>query len=250
METAATAAQAQKKKQKILVIKTGEPVPKVAETRGQFADLIIRSIGDAFRGEYAVIDPRTEALPTGPVDDAVVVITGSAANVPHREPWMIRTEAWLRDVVAAGTPTFGICFGHQILAQALGGEVQKNPRGREIGTLLVERTIHDSIFDGLPDSFEANVTHIDSVVRLPEGATSLARSSLEDHHAIRFSETCYGVQFHPEIDAEVMRGYIDSRREILLSEGFDVDAMISRLGEGEPGRQTLRNFIRRFTADI
>jgi GMP synthase (glutamine-hydrolysing) len=230
---------------KIVVVKTGEPVPKVAESRGQFADLIVGSIGGIFQGEYAVVDVRTED-PPDPLGAAMFVITGSAANVPNREPWMLRTEAWLREVVALGTPTFGICFGHQLLAQALGGEVQKNPRGREIGTVTIERTSSDPIFEGLPVTFEANVTHVDSVVRLPRGAQSLARSPLDDYQAIRFSETCYGVQFHPEIDAEVMRGYLDTRREILVTEGFDVEEMLSQLGEGEPGRQTLRNFVRRF----
>jgi GMP synthase (glutamine-hydrolysing) len=245
MVTRGGSGKTHKKRQKIVVIKTGEPVPKVATTRGQFADLIAGSIGDAFQGEYAVVDIRTEALPALGAD-ALIVITGSSANVPHREPWMLKAEAWLREVVASGTPTFGICFGHQMLAQALGGEVQRNPRGREIGTLEIERADHDPIFDGVPMTFEANVTHVDSVIRLPEGAASLARSRLEDHHAIRFTETCYGVQFHPEIDAEVMRGYIETRHEILRTEGFDVDAMLERLGEGEPGRQTLRNFVRRF----
>lgn len=229
----------------IVVIKTGEPVPRVAATRGQFADLIAGSIGDAYRGEYAVVDVRTED-PPDPGAAALFVITGSSANVHTRDPWMLRTEAWLCEVVALGTPTFGICFGHQILAQALGGDVQKNPRGREMGTLPIERTAPDPIFEGLPATFEANVTHLDSVVTLPPGATVLARSPLEDYHAIRFTETCYGVQFHPEIDADVMRGYIEARREILAAEGFDVDAMLARIGEGEPGRQTLRSFVRRF----
>src|SRR6478609_4458543 len=124
MATLVRSGKAERRRQKILVLKTGEPVPKVAATRGQFADLIAGSIGDAFQGEYAVVDVRAEA-PPALGDDALVVITGSSANVPDREPWMRRTEAWLREVVAAGTPTFGICFGHQLLAQALGGEVQK-----------------------------------------------------------------------------------------------------------------------------
>jgi GMP synthase (glutamine-hydrolysing) len=230
---------------KIVVVKTGEPVPKVAETRGQFADLIVRSIGDVFQGEYAVVDVRTEE-PPDPGAATMFVITGSSANVPDREPWMIRTEAWLREVVALGTPTFGICFGHQILAQALGGEVQKNPRGREIGTLPIELTAADPLFAGLPERFHANITHVDSVVRLPRGAVALARSAREDYHVIRFAETCYGVQFHPEVDAEVMRGYIETRREILAAEGFEVEAMLAEIGEGELGRKTLRNFVCRF----
>ena len=238
-------ASASGKGKKILVVKTGEPVPKIAEKRGQFADLIAGSIGPEFIGEYAVVDVRTEEAPSPRSVDAVV-ITGSAANVPTREAWILRTEGWLREVVAAGTPVFGICFGHQLLAQALGGEVQKNPRGREIGTIAIGRTSDDPIFDGLPASFTANVTHIDTVVRLPPGAVGLAQSPLEDFHAIRFTPTCYGVQFHPEIDAEVMRGYVETRREILAAEGFDVEGLLAGIGEGDPGRRTLQNFVRQF----
>ena len=233
------------KGKRILVVKTGEPVPRIAEKRGQFADLIAGSIGPGFEGDFAVVDVRTEDAPGARSADAIV-ITGSAANVPNRDAWIVRTEAWLRDVVAAGTPVFGICFGHQLLAQALGGEVQKNPRGREIGTIAIDRTTDDPIFDGLPASFSANVTHIDTVVRLPPGAVALARSGLDDHQAIRFTESCYGVQFHPEIDAEVMRGYVETRREILASEGFDVEAMLAAIGEGDPGRRTLQNFVSQF----
>jgi GMP synthase (glutamine-hydrolysing) len=232
---------------KIVVVRTGEPVPRVRERRGEFHDLIRDAIGDTWPGRYEVVDVRAEdATPPAPDAADAFVITGSAANVPDREPWMLRTEAWLREVVAAGTPTFGICFGHQILAQALGGEVQRNPRGREMGTVPVERRGHDPLFEGVPERFAANVTHVDSVVRLPPGAVSLARSALEDHHAIRFSETCYGVQFHPEMDAEVMRSYVEARREILDAEGFQVDAMLANVEEGVHGRETLRNFVRRF----
>lgn len=212
------------------------------EQRGPFAQMIKESIGDSWRGDYASVDVRIEN-PPDLRDTAAVIITGSPANVPHREPWMLRTEAWLRDVVPTGIPVFGICFGHQILAQALGGEVVKNPRGREIGTIRIEKLVDDILFDGLPSTFEANVTHIDTVARLPPGAVGLARSPLEDYHAIRFSPTCYGVQFHPELDAEIMRGYVMSRREILIGEGFDVDALLASITDGTAGRQTLRNFL-------
>lgn len=231
----------------ITIVRTGEPVAAVRERRGEFADLVRGAIGDAWPFEYFEIDPRPDgAVFPSPTSAAAFVITGSAASVPDREPWMLRTEAWLREVVAAGTPVFGICFGHQILAQALGGEVHRNPRGREMGTLPVERRGDDPIFEGLPARFLANVTHVDSVVRLPPGAVSLARSALEEHHAIRFAERCYGVQFHPEIDAEVMRAYLEARREVLLAEGFPVEAVLAATGEGEAAKLPLRAFVRRF----
>jgi GMP synthase (glutamine-hydrolysing) len=232
------------KDRKIVIIKTGVPVPRVKETRGEFSDLIAQAIGPAWQGGYGVADVLSGDLPE-PRSAAAFVITGSSANVPTREPWMLRAEAWLREVVAAGTPTFGICFGHQILAQALGGEVQKNPRGREMGSVHIDRVGHDPLFEGLPDRFVANVTHVDTVARLPPGAVALARSEREDYHAIRFSETCYGVQFHPELDAEVMRSYVETRRAILEAEGFDVEAMLAAVLEGEAGRDALRNFVRR-----
>jgi GMP synthase (glutamine-hydrolysing) len=234
-----------KTSKKIVIVKTGEPVPKVAEARGQFADLIAAAIGPAWEGGYDVVDVRTED-PPAPGAAAAFVITGSSANVPDREPWMLRTEAWLREVVGSGVPTFGICFGHQILAQALGGEVRRNPRGREIGTLQIAKVAHDPILEGVPERFEANVTHVDTVARLPAGAEVLARSSLEDHHAIRFARACYGVQFHPEIDGFVMREYLVARRDVLEGEGFAVDRMMAEVGEGEPGRRALRNFVRLF----
>jgi GMP synthase (glutamine-hydrolysing) len=229
---------------KICILKTGEPVPSVLERRGHFADLIVEAIGEAWQGGYATCDPRSEP-PPDPGAFAAFVITGSAANVPTRELWMLELEEYLRTVVRRGVPTFGICFGHQILAQALGGEVQRNPLGREIGTIRIERTADDPIFDGLPEAFEANVTHIDTVVRLPPAATPLARSPQESHHALRFTDACYGVQFHPELDADVMRAYVDHRREILASEGFAVDALRASIEEGTLGRQTIKNFIRR-----
>jgi len=235
------------RRESILIVKTGEPVASVRERRGQFADLIREAIGPAWSGGYEVVDIVTE-VPPDPGEVAAVVITGSPASVPDREPWMKRAEAWLCAVVAAGTPTFGICFGHQMLAQALGGEVQRNPRGREMGTVPVECFGHAAspIFTDVPARFLAQVTHVDSVVRLPPGAEPLARSEIENYQAIRFAEACYGVQFHPEIDEDVMRAYVLARREILTAEGFVVEAMVAGIAEAHAARQTLRNFVRHF----
>lgn len=215
--------------------------------------MIEETIADAWQGAYRTVDPRLPkssadgALPS-PDSIAGVVISGSAANLPNQEPWMLEVEAWLRRAHADDTPIYGICFGHQLLGEALGGRVAQNPRGREIGTITVSRLVDDPLFDGVDASFCANATHVDSVVELPPGATALAESPLESHQAIRFSASCYGVQFHPEIDADVMQGYLDARRDLLREERFDVDKMKSETRDAPHSVRTLRNFVRNVVA--
>lgn len=233
----------------IVVVITGEPVPSVLERRGDWARIVREALGDAWAGPVESLDVRALDAPLpDPRSASAFVVSGSAANVPNREPWMLRTEGYLREIVAAGTPTLGICFGHQLLGQALGGEVRRNPRGREMGTVTIRKTASDPLFDPLPDAFHANATHVDTVSVLPKGAVKLAESDGDEHHAVRFADGVYGVQFHPEIDADVMREYVEHRSGLLRDEGFDVPRLMARIGEGEHGREVLRAFVRRFVS--
>jgi len=142
----------------------------------------------------------------------------------------------------------GICFGHQLLAQALGGNVERNPRGREIGTVrvkLLPEASRDALFLGLPSELEVNATHVDTVTRLPEGATLLASTSLERHAAYRVGESAWGVQFHPEIDGDVMRGYVRAREPVIREEGLPFDRIHDAITDGQHGPLLLRNFVTR-----
>jgi GMP synthase (glutamine-hydrolysing) len=155
---------------------------------------------------------------------------------------MLRAEALVREIAAARTPLFGICFGHQMIAQALGGEVTRNPRGREIGTVRVGRTADDPVFAGLPRAFDVHATHVDSVARLPDGARVLATTSLDPVAAFSIGTQVKAVQFHPEFDADVVRGYLHARAEIIRGEGKDPEALLAGVHDGTRGRDILRNF--------
>jgi GMP synthase (glutamine-hydrolysing) len=230
----------------IVILRAGDVASPVAARRGEFAAWIVRTVGGAWHGGWEVHDVRTEAL-LPPIESAAAfIMTGSSSSVTERAPWMLRAEAHVRAIAAADVPFFGICFGHQLAAQALGGEVALNPRGREIGTVRVARLADDAIFDGLGDSFAANATHKDSVVRLPEGARVLASSSLEPTQAFAFGRVLRAVQFHPEIDGDAMRGYVDARAELITAEGGDAEAIRARAVDAPEGEETLRSFVRRF----
>ena len=159
---------------------------------------------------------------------------------------MVVAQEWLRAAVPTGVPTFGVCFGHQLLAQALGGEVQLNPKGREMSTVEIQRSADSPLFEGVDERFRANACHVDSVVELPEGAEALASSEVDEHQCIRFSPTCFGVQFHPEFDAEVMRGYVEARAELIAEEGLDPESLAERASDTPMSGQVLRNFVRHF----
>jgi GMP synthase (glutamine-hydrolysing) len=157
---------------------------------------------------------------------------------------MLRAEELVRQIAVVRVPLLGICFGHQLLAQALGGEVRRNPLGREIGTVRVERLAHDPIFAGLPRRFDVNATHVDAVTTPPPGAEVLATTALDACAAFRVGSRMRAVQFHPEFDADVMSGYLRARAEILRAEGKDPEALLRGVHGGTRGAEILRNFAR------
>ncbi len=227
----------------IAVLVTGKPVLTTEQARGPFGALIREAAQGVWPGEWRDFDCEAEEdLPPSRCFSALV-ITGSPASVTARDRWMLRTEAYLRRAVDGGTPVLGICFGHQMLAQALGGEVQKNPRGREMGTVDLELGPDDPLFDVPERPVSVNMSHVDSVVRPPHGARVLARTALDPHAALRFAERVWSVQFHPEFDGAVMRQYIEARRDIIAGEGLDPDAMLASAGDAPFGAAVLRRFL-------
>jgi len=232
----------------IVILRAGDAAAPVAERRGQFAEWIVRVAGSEWQGDWRTHDVRTdEPLPPIPSASAFV-ITGSSNSVTERAPWMLRLEELVRSVAASPVPLFGICFGHQIVAQALGGEVAKNPRGREIGTVRVRRVADDPMLDHAPADFDVNATHVDAVVRLPAGARVLAASELDPTQAFAIGDTVRCVQFHPEIDGDAMRGYVTARAHLIEAEGGDPRAILARSVDAPHAEGILRAFVRRFVA--
>ncbi|HVN38786.1 MAG TPA: glutamine amidotransferase [Myxococcota bacterium] len=229
---------------RVLVVKTGSTLAGIRARRGDYESWIARGMGLA-ADRIGVVDVREGAALPDPRALAGVVVTGSSAMVSAREPWSERTAAWLADAIGAGTPVLGICYGHQLLAHALGGRVGRNPRGREIGTVrlrLAPEARRDALLGDLPEATHAHTTHVESVLELPPGGTRLAESDADPNQAFAAGPRAWGVQFHPEFDADVMRGYLESRRDLLRDEGLDADRLLALVRETPEAGSLLRRF--------
>jgi GMP synthase (glutamine-hydrolysing) len=230
----------------LLIIKTGNRVEKVPPAWGDFEDWIIAGTGLPASHFQIVNVVNGAALPAVNAC-AGVIVTGSPAMVTDRHPWSEATAGWLRDAMDVSLPTLGICYGHQLLAHALGGTVGYHPDGREIGTtslsLLVEAE-NDLLMSHLYGQGELpiHVSHSQSVLELPSGCVVLGRNDFEPHQVVRFGDKAWGLQFHPEFNAGIMKAYIEDRIEALRVEGFDIDHLTATVRETPLASSVLRNF--------
>jgi GMP synthase (glutamine-hydrolysing) len=229
----------------LLILETGQPVDSMRRHRG-FPHWIRVAAGlpaDA----AVVVNVQAGGAPPSREGFAGVIVTGSGAMVTDRADWSEASARWLREAAHAGMPLLGICYGHQLIAHALGGEVGWHPAGREMGTVALELhadAAHDPLFAGLPAQFAAQATHLQTVLRAPDGATVLARSEHDACHAFRWGHHAWGVQFHPEFSTTHMRGYVRARRDALRGEGRCPHALVREVSATPHARRVLRRFVR------
>ena len=157
-------------------------------------------------------------LPTGQFPETFdfdgAVVTGSRASVYWDEEWIAPTKAWVDEAIDHGMPFLGVCYGHQLLADVLGGTVEPMDE-YEIGYRTVEHDDESVLLDGIDPEFTVFTTHSDRVAELPPGAELLASNDY-GVHGFRKGHV-FGVQFHPEYDmdtaAEVTLGKDDQLSE-------------------------------------
>ncbi len=181
---------------KLGILQAGHSADELRDVLGDYADLFKSMLGD-FGFDFAVYDVVDNHFPSSPNDADAWLITGSKHGAYEDHKWIPPLEDLIREIDQQKLPLVGICFGHQIIAQALGGKVEKFSGGWAVGHT-------EYTFKGQPVSL--NAWHQDQVVQLPQGAKVLGSNAHCQNAMISYGDHIFTVQAHPEFSAAVVDG--------------------------------------------
>jgi GMP synthase (glutamine-hydrolysing) len=165
--------------------------------------------------------------------DGLLVLGGPmGANDDAKHAWLAPVKQLVRDAVATQVPTLGVCLGHQLAAVALGGTVDRNPHGQQVGLLDVgwtDAAVDDALLGPLATPRRGVQWNDDVVTGLPPGTTLLAATGLGEVQAVRYAPLAWGVQLHPEVDVPVLQPWAESDRGSHETRGIDTDAVLREI---------------------
>ncbi len=199
---------------KIGVLQTGTVAPELIGQHGPYVTMferMLKAADPAFSVSLWDVNEKHE-IPASPHEAEGWIVTGSRHGVYEDHAWIEPLKSFLRAVHADGTPMVGVCFGHQIMAEALGGKVEKSERGWGCGIHEYTLSERPEWMDEPKETIAIHAMHQDQVVAVPPGARVLAGSDFCPYAALAYGETAMSVQPHPEFDGVFQRGIINLRR--------------------------------------
>lgn len=200
--------------------------------------------------------PHDGGLPESTAYDGVVV-TGSRFHVYDEQDWVAATQDYVRTALDDEVPVLGVCYGHQLVAAALGGAVGPLSEtdstgclptsGREMGYNTVTVTAAGSghpLFMDMPDAFTVFGSHLDCVMRLPEDAILLAENEYGVQAFAAGHQPAYGIQFHPEYSLQMARELVEQKELDTHAERIVTATLTeSNAARADVAERVLGNFV-------
>ena len=221
----------------LAILETGRPPADLADRFGDYPAMVARMLGPDFDVES--FDVQRGELPAEPGGHDAYLITGSPAGVYDGHPWIEDLKAFIRR--ADASKLVGICFGHQVMAQALGGHVEKSDKGWGIGLHRYTAVGNPAWMDD-GGEIAVPVSHQDQVVKQPPNTRVIAASDFTPFAALEWLDRpAISFQFHPEFTPDFAKALIAVRRDILP----DPDTAIASL-DAPNDRDRIAGWIRQF----
>lgn len=233
---------------KLGILKTDAVRPELVGQYGEYPDMFVRLLSEAGADlEFMVYDVECGEYPQH-IDEAdAYLITGSKSSVYDDKPWIHTLMAFVRELHSQRKKLIGICFGHQLVAQALGGKTEKSPKGWGVGIHTHRFSCKPAWHDGGAEELQIMVSHQDQVVQPATGAQVLAGSAFCENAVTQLDDHILTFQGHPEFVESYARALLEFRRDVLGDAAYH-GAMASLAGEQGSQSQRVAGWIRAFLA--
>jgi GMP synthase (glutamine-hydrolysing) len=193
----------------ILIIKCGDTYESVKTKAGDFDEMVINR-SNLPRNVFKVYEIHKGEKPRHPSEYIAAIITGSHSNIDEKNQWTKQLKDWIITARYSNIPVLGICFGHQVIAEALGGKVEKSAKGINIGYEKITLTPagnEDPLFKNIKDDLITFKSHQYYLTKTPPESIVLAKNNAGGIESFKTGKI-YGVQFHPEFTKETLEEYI------------------------------------------
>jgi GMP synthase-like glutamine amidotransferase len=225
------------------LLQAGKPPAELEARFGDYAAMFEHMLGrDDF--DFTIFDVAAGALPARPEAFDAYLVTGASAGVYDPLPWIALLKDFL--VQAKGRAAMvGVCFGHQIMAEAFGGKVIKSPKGWGVGLHTYDVRQRRDWMDAAP-AIAIPASHQDQVVELPPAARVVAGSDFTPFGMLAYEDQpAVSIQLHPEFDPPFAQALIESRRKMRIADDVATAAVESLQAPNDNARVGgwLRDFL-------
>ena len=230
---------------KLGILRTDAVRPELKLEYGEYPDMFIALLRHSDPNlEYAVYDVELGQYPADIDEVDAYLITGSKSSVYEDKPWIVELMEFVRELNRRHKKLLGFCFGHQLVAQALGGKTERSAKGWGVGLHTHRFTTVPSWHDQGDVDLNILVSHQDQVVAVPHSARVLAGSEFCENAVCQIGDHILTFQGHPEFVPQYSRELLSIRRERIGEAAYAAGvSSLSGIAQGQRVGRWVLNFL-------